>query len=194
MCVIGVSPSGRVTARVKPDGRYLLAGVRPGRYALRISDCYGQPVRYAWPGPAIARRRAARPGHDAGAREGVAGRLAGTEWRPAAGAGRRGKTGSIFGRVTARGRPLRDICAIASPSSHSRGLARRATTSKAGRYRITGLRPGRYMVLFSTGKRSCPARANWLPQYYRNAGSSWLATQVRVRAGKDTPAPASFRP
>src|SRR5262249_16232257 len=58
-----------------------------------------------------------------------------------------------------------------------------------GSYVIRGIRPGRYLVLFRTGERSCPSEANWLPQWYPYVNSPFAtdkAALVRVRAGKDT--------
>lgn len=102
-----------------------------------------------------------------------------------------GKAGSISGRVTGNGRPLAHMCAVAIPASvyPLKTPEPRATTSKTGRYRIRGLRPGRYLVVFRTGLPSCPADANWLPQWYPLMNSSYPpdnAAEVRVRAGRDT--------
>jgi hypothetical protein len=104
--------------------------------------------------------------------------------------GAQGNTGSISGRVTGQGRPLRGICAVAIQPVFGQGApAPHATTSNTGQYRIRGLRPGRYQVLFRTGERSCPANANWLPQWYPYINSAYQpdqAVDVRVRAGRDT--------
>jgi hypothetical protein len=101
------------------------------------------------------------------------------------------RTGSIAGRVTGAGPPLRGICAIAVPDTFSNrhGPLPRAATTRDGTYRIAGLRPGRYLVLFRTGLRSCPSDANWLPQWYPDVNSPFAtgkAVEVRVRAGRET--------
>jgi hypothetical protein len=173
------------------DGRYLFAHLRAGRYTLGIANCGGaatEPLSVAWPGvPAVVTvlagglrtlsRAIAWPTNQLG-----------TGAEPSATSGR---TGSISGRVTGKGRPLAHICAVAIPASvyPLRPPEPRATTSKTGRYRIRGLKPGRYLVVFRTGLGSCPAEANWLPQWYPFMNSSYppdKVAEVRVRAGRDT--------
>ena len=100
---------------------------------------------------------------------------------PAAGSA---STGGISGLVTGGGHPLRGICALAYRVGG--GSGRSAETSPAGRYRITGLLPGRYQVQFST-EFSCGNSGNWLSQWYPGITTPFPAPKaaaIRVRAGK----------
>ncbi len=150
-------------------------------------------LRLAW--SAGRRERAARTDQDGDSRPDLAG-LRLLAWTRSAyqsnsvAASAVSRTGSISGRVTGHGHPLRDICALALPvASGSSRPSFAATTSKRGTYLIHGIRPGRYLVLFRTGQRSCPSKANWIPQFYPFVNSPFGlqgAAQVRVRARKDT--------
>ncbi len=194
-CITATGPSGTMTALSGPDGRYALAGLRPGRYRLRAADCAARtssgsasPATTLWPGlPAVI---VVQPGQVrtltpitvlpaspmAGARGGR--RTAGN---PAAGSA---STGGISGLVTGGGHPLRGICALAYRVGG--GSGRSAETSATGRYRITGLLPGRYQVQFST-EFSCGNSGNWLSQWYPGITTPFPAPKaaaIRVRAGK----------
>ena len=92
-------------------------------------------------------------------------------------------TGAISGLVTGRGKPLPDICVSAYPVSRGRGADVR--TPASGRYRIGGLRPGRYVVHFM----ACSRASNWLPQWYPGLTGPFLRhrpAKVTVTAGKTT--------
>ena len=93
--------------------------------------------------------------------------------------------GSISGRVTGDGHPLRGICVtVTGPGSGGTFV----TTSRSGRYRLTDLRPGRYYVSFTAEARQCQNQGNWLLQWYRQDDSlypSSKAVEVPVRAGHD---------
>lgn len=202
-CITATGPAGRRTVMSSPDGRYVVPNLRPGGYTVRIDGCRsrsaftgGPPASYAWPGlpPVVTvlpgRIRTLTPARmwQAGAFGPDGGQ---SEAQPASAAARTAtRTGSISGRVTGHGHPLRDICAFAF--NLSTGLNKppaRATTSRRGTYVIHSLRSGRYLVLFHTGERSCPSEANWLPQWYPFVNSPFAtgkANFVRVRAGKDT--------
>jgi hypothetical protein len=95
--------------------------------------------------------------------------------------------GSISGRVTGAGHPLRGICVVVyGPGSGGSFV----TTSRTGKYRLTDLRPGRYHVAFAANARPCPNHGNWLTQWYRqinSAGPPARSKLVPVRAGHDTP-------
>jgi hypothetical protein len=188
------------TAASRRDGRYLLADLRPGRYTLRIGGCPGDgmpasraPMSVFWPDPPTAVTVLAGQVRTLPSATAWIGQYGLKSDRPGpsrASAARTG-TGSISGRVTGDGRPLAHICAVAlrPPLGFQKGPAPHATTSKTGEYRIPGLRPGRYLVLFRTGIRSCPDDANWLPQWYPYLNSAYppdQAANVPVRAGKDT--------
>src|SRR5262249_5955690 len=51
-CITATGPSRTVVARSRTDGRYILAGLSPGQYTLRASDCAasGSPTATSWPG------------------------------------------------------------------------------------------------------------------------------------------------
>ena len=60
-------------------------------------------------------------------------------------------TGGISGRVTASasGAPLTGVCIRAVPKTAGRTVS--FTVGANGRYSLTGLTPGRYTVMFSSG-------------------------------------------
>ncbi len=197
-CLTATSPGRSVTAASRSDGRYVLAGLRPGRYTLRIGGCPGDgmpgsrtPISVLWPHPpavvtVVAGQVMTLPPATAWLGwYGLTGDRAAAQ-RVASGT----KTGGISGRVTGHGRPLAHICAVAVRSVlYQGGPEPHAITSKSGRYRIGGLRPGQYQVVFRTGLRSCASDANWLPQWYPYLDSAYppdKAANVRVRAGRDT--------
>ncbi|HXS62925.1 MAG TPA: carboxypeptidase-like regulatory domain-containing protein [Streptosporangiaceae bacterium] len=95
--------------------------------------------------------------------------------------------GSISGRVTGDGHPLRGICVTVTDPRYGGPFV---TTSKSGRYRLSDLRPGRYYVAFTANARQCQNQGNWLLQWYPRDDSlypSSKAVEVRVRANHDTP-------
>lgn len=189
-CVTATGPSGSVRASSRPDGRYLLTGLRPGRYELRAGVCArvrdaGRRAAILWPRQSsVVFVRAGQiatlmPATAEGA----------SLFRPAArrvGATARASTGSISGLVTGGGRPLRGICAQADPVNG--GEVGFATTSRTGRYRITRLPAGRYLVNFASF--DCAATSNWLSQWYPGINTPFQpgnAKVIKVRAGKNVP-------
>jgi protocatechuate 3,4-dioxygenase beta subunit len=95
--------------------------------------------------------------------------------------------GSISGRVTGDGHPVRGICVVAYGPGSNLSFVK---TSRTGRYRLPGLRPGRYYVAFVANDRPCVNEGNWLLQWYRQVDSLYPesnAVRVPVRAGRDTP-------
>jgi protocatechuate 3,4-dioxygenase beta subunit len=197
VCVMATGPAGRRGSALhlavsRSNGRYLLTQLRPGRYRLRIANCVpaagtggSPPVSANVPGAVTVVAGVVRKLNPAIAWPTLPRSSASTS--PALIAS---KAGSISGRVTGRGRPLAHICAVAIPLGvyPLKPPEPRATTSKTGRYRIRGLKPGRYFVVFRTGLGSCPADANWLPQWYpfSNSSDAISAAPIRVRAGRDT--------
>jgi Carboxypeptidase regulatory-like domain len=181
-CITATGPLGTIVARSRTDGRYVLAGLSPGQYSLRASDCAttGAPTATTWPGlPArvtvgSAQVRTLPPVSVLPASAGMI---------QAGSAGNQAGTGSISGRVTGGGHPLQGICAEADRVGG--GSGRGAVTSKTGKYRITGLQPGRYQVQFTTAF-GCGNKGNWLDQWYSGITTPFLtskATVIRVRAG-----------
>jgi hypothetical protein len=188
-CVTATGPSGSLVRRSGSDGRYMLAGLPVGQYTLRVSDCAGpartegSPAKLAlWPGlptkvmlgsgqvrtlPAVMLR--------------PAGAAAASLQRQAAAPGR-ATTGGISGRVTGKGNSLQGVCVVADRVGG--GFGRSAETSSTGRYRITGLQPGRYNVQF--GEAFC-GKGNWLSQWYPGITTPFptsKAAAIRVTAGK----------
>jgi hypothetical protein len=199
-CITATGPAGSRTVISDPDGQYVLRNLRPGGYRMRIGcgNTASAPAGYAWPGlppvvtvlPGQIRMLTTARMWQSGA-FGPA-RASGSPQAQSsdAAASATARTGSISGRVTGHGHPLRAICAFAFHVFT--GLNKPpagATTSSRGTFVIHGLRPGRYLVLFRTGERSCPSTANWLAQWYPFVNSPYAtgkAALVRVRAGKDT--------
>lgn len=209
-CVTATGPAGATMAMSRPDGRYVLTGLRPGRYTLHYSDC-AEPGRYfdqwsggaIWPANAAAvsigsgqvrdiapvtlrpTNPAASPGATSGA---VLSLTLGVSGRPQLGtAASRPGTGSISGTVTGHGQPLRGICALAVPVRS--GTLRFVKTSKTGRYRIGSLKPGQYRVEFTGGLGFCGGNGNWLTQWYRGITTQFepaKAAHLRVTAGRNT--------
>lgn len=182
-CVTATGPAGNVVARSRTDGRYILAGLNPGRYTLRASKCTatGSPTITVWPGlPARVTLGTAQvmtmppvsvlPGAARTIQAGAAVSQA--------------STGSIAGRVTGGGHPLLGICAVAYRVGGGSGDS--AVSSRTGKYRITGLQRGRYQVQFTTSL-ACGNKANWLDQWYPFITTPFFqppkAAIIRVRAG-----------
>ncbi len=201
-CITATGPDGGRTVISNPDGRYVLRNLQPGGYRLRVGWCAGSgstsgrtPLASAWPGlPPVVTVLPGQLKVLAPARIWQATVLSSASRharaQPASAATGATRTGSISGRVSGRGRPLRNICALAfKVFTGATPAPARATTSSSGTYAIRDLKPGRYLVLFRTGERSCPGEANWLAQWYPFVTSPFATSKaaiVRVRAGKDT--------
>jgi hypothetical protein len=93
------------------------------------------------------------------------------------------RQGSIAGKVTGGGKPLKGVCVIA----YGNGFGQ-TRTSKTGQYRIAKLGSGQYTVIFQDeycGKNN----GNWLPQVYKSIngpGFQHRPTPVKVVASKTT--------
>src|SRR5712692_5194190 len=188
-CVTATGPTGSTTARSRADGRYVLAGLTAGQYALRISNCGSaagasgsEATTALWPGlPARVALGSGQVKSLPAVTLLPAGGLAAVV-RSASPSASRAGTGGISGRVTGNGKPLQGICVAAWRAGG--GSGRGAATSRTGRYRITGIQPGRYQVQFTTG---CGSSGNWLSQWYPGITTPFpspKATVIRVRAGK----------
>ncbi len=185
-CITATGPSGPVLARSRANGRYLLPGLRSGRYSVSISNCASSASSrtYVWPLlPASVAlgtgQRKALPAATAIPANGAA-----AVARSTASASQSG-TGGISGRVTGRSHPLKGICATAERVGGGQGEG--ALTSQAGKYHIRGLKPGRYQVEFSTDFGTCGNRGNWLDQWYPGITTPFpapKAAKIRVRAGR----------
>lgn len=179
----------------RPDGRYVLSGLRPGQYSLRYSDC-ASPGRYAapasaefgWPGQAA--RQTVIPGQvrdlptvslgpvTPAPRPGA--RLRGIRTGAAAPAG----TGEMRGVVRGNGHPVAGVCVRAFPLRS--GFIYSTTTSASGSYTLRRVTAGRYQVEFASTD-SCPDPGNWLSQWYKGITTPFPTTTATViRVGKGT--------
>ncbi len=199
VCVTASGPAGDAVARSQPDGRYRLTGLRPGRYALRISPCPGtasvEPPLASW--TSLPTTATVTAGHVTTPTAAVSwqlsrngalssgGTLSATAQSTTAST-RKGKKGSISGKVTGQGKGLSAIC-VAALSVRS-GMHYTTVSSKSGAYRIVKLPAARYIVLFFAGAKQCPNTGNWLEQWYPSAKVEFPTTRdaVKVQAGKDT--------
>jgi hypothetical protein len=201
-CVTAAGPDGTVTRLTAADGRYAIAGLRPGRYRVGFSDC-ASPARYfdQWYGGAGMPGGAdlssdARPVTVEG---GPPVRLAPATLRltspvaEVAAASRAGQAGSsaaipaaragvISGTVRSRsGRRLDGVCTAAA--GHAGGWVdgfREATGSKGG-YSFPVGTSGTWVVEFSGG---CGNAGSWAPQWWRNAPSPRQATRLHEKKGR----------
>jgi carboxypeptidase family protein len=149
----GVVNGGNLTgsfrqARVR-NGRYEIANLAPGTYELAFGcGHYGTQIYRSETSLASATSLAASAGQLT--RVGV----------------RLSRAATIAGRVTdAAGKPLTGVCAAASPvGSGSEYESPFSFTGRTGRYRITGLQPGRYQVQFaSCGVSVARTAQQWYP-------------------------------
>jgi Carboxypeptidase regulatory-like domain len=191
VCVTAAGPFGAVTARSRADGRYILAGLRPGNYAMGIRACpgasqqsTGSPTTFLWPGLQTHVELGAGQVETLPPVTAVpAGSAASIAMRSSSASAQAG-TGAISGIVSGRGRLLNGICVAAYRVGG--GSGRGAVTLKTGKYRITGLQPGRYEMQF-TAESGCGNTGNWLDQWYPGITtpfSSPKALAIRVRSGK----------
>jgi hypothetical protein len=192
------------------DGRYVLAGLRPGSYTLAYRGC-AAPGRYvsqwsggaAWPGlaaPVSVTADQVRVAPPATLRPVNPAALLPSQPRPgwvistghAASAASTAHGSRISGLVTGKGKPLKGVCVIVWRLFHNGATGVGVTTSRTGRYSVGGLRRGHYQVEFAdTIISNCST--NWLNQWYKglkglkpfrpsSATTIVLKTGQRVRA------------
>lgn len=188
-CVSAAGPVGSAIARTRANGRYLLTGLRPGRYRMRVDSCTTSrraatrsPVISLWPG--LPDAVAVRAGQIMTLTPATLEQASPLPRRPLP-VSATTKTGSISGRVTGNGKPVGRLCVTAFAVNG--GLIGFAITSKTGKYRITRLQPGLYQVQFA-GFDCGADPGNWLQQWYRGINSLFptsKAAKLRVRAGKN---------
>lgn len=188
-CVSAAGSAGDAIARTRANGRYLLTSLRPGRYRVRVGTCTttgraasGSPVISFWPG--LAGPVAVRAGQLVTLKPATLEQAGLLPRRPLPFSATT-KTGSISGRVTGNGKPIGGLCVMADPVNG--GGFGFAITSKTGKYRMTRLPAGVYLVQFASfvcGRDP----GNWLQQWYRGVNSLFptsKVTNLRVRAGKN---------
>lgn len=185
-CVTAIGAPGRATTNTRADGRYVLTGLRRGRYLLRYAACASeqQSSWHAAPasqssGPAVVVAPGVKNmptitlpvvGQPSG------GRITATA----------SDTGQIRGVVTGNGHPVGGVCVAASPRN---GFGQTTTTSANGHYTLRNLPAGRYLVEFVADFFGCRNPGNWLSQWYKGVTTPFFtdkATVVRVAKGKIT--------
>ncbi len=159
-------------------GQYRLANLRPGRYVVNFSDCFGSAYAGTWFAPegGISPQWLFVP---AGVTTSVDAALL--------------RSGTISGTVTNQaGRGVQDVCVeVSQPGAVEPSVidvvgsvgSAVAFTSKTGKYRIGGLPPGQYSVVFAPG---CILTGKYAAQLYRDKAPGSAATAVAIRAGHTT--------
>jgi hypothetical protein len=173
-CVTARGFGHTATGFTSASGRYLMSGMRPGRYAVSFADCARAAAYFSQGGMRVT-VQAARPTA-----------LAPVTLRsasPAAMVSPRGRVadggGVISGVVRSRsGRALAGICVDASTSSGHASTGIGTTTSANGHYSLSAGR-GHWLVAFS----GC-GRGNRAPQWWRYAASPRRATLLRITRGQ----------
>jgi hypothetical protein len=93
------------------------------------------------------------------------------------------RAGAIAGTVrSSRGKPVNSVCVEVTPAGNKSkfSYAGLAFTNKKGHYRLGGLEPGRYLVVFN----SCLSSGRFGAQWYSGQPSESAATPVSVRRGR----------
>ena len=161
------------------DGKYTITGLTAGNYLVNFSSnggCPGGiPSNYAsqWYDTKASQNTADTVSVSAGSDTGsinAAMQLG----------------GSISGTVTAGGSPLAGICVNLSQPGGGFGFGN-VGTGADGKYTITGLAAGDYLVSFSSNG-FCPAgvQSNYATQWWDNQPTQETANTVSVSAGADT--------
>lgn len=192
--------TGTVQGLSTGGGRYLLSGLRPGRYRVGFGSC-GQPGRYAgqWYGGALtaggARPVLVAPGRPTILSPVTLRPVGGTAFVAASARAMRsklvapgrpatGKPPALSGTVTnSAGQPLSGICVAAEevtgPGGAGAGIG--LDTAKNGTYRFPAGFFGngsKWKVSFSTG---CANKGNFAPQWWKDAANARKATILHFR-------------
>jgi Carboxypeptidase regulatory-like domain len=201
-CVTATGAAGNAMTMTRADGRYVLTGLRPGRYALRYTGCASAPrssglaassrgfqaqlaATAAAPSVTVAGGVKSLPTITlAPAGQGSAGDRPPKRAITASASG----TGQIRGVVTGNGDPVRGVCVEAFPAGS--GLVPTTATSANGHYTLQKVLAGRYFVEFAeSGSFGCRDPGNWLSQWYKGINSPFMTgkeTVVRVAKGRVT--------
>jgi Carboxypeptidase regulatory-like domain len=163
ICVFGYDPApgnGAVAVTGKA-GRYTLAGLPSGSYAINFSPCDNRNL-VSVDARAIVTAPLALTGVNAKLRPG----------------------GSIAGVVTAAGASVGDTC-VEVASTDPNNLGGFGGTSSDGSYRATGLAAGTYQVYFDP--QCIFGNTDLAGQWYDNQPTQATATPVTVVVGQTTP-------
>ena len=150
-------------------GAYRIANLAPGLYYAVFGPCGGSRYPVQWFKDQGAFGRASLVSVGAGAV------TAGIDAVLPSG-------GTISGAVTARGGRLSGVCVSAYNLAGQDWMTIRQAWSRRGAYKITGLAPGRYAVLFG----GCAPGGAFATQWYPAAASQQAARTVLVRSGRNT--------
>jgi hypothetical protein len=173
-CVFATPKTGHGSPRIAfatADGKYSLAGLTPGRYRVEFSTlCLFSAGGFApqWFDHKATSAHATPVGVSSGKI------TAGIDVRLAA-------DGEISGSVKVSGSPRSGVCALAFPKAGGK-IPTVGDTDAHGRYLISGLTPGRYVVEFTGG---CGV-ASYHAQWFDGATSRSRATPVVVRSASVT--------
>jgi protocatechuate 3,4-dioxygenase beta subunit len=200
-CVTATGAAGSAMTMTRADGRYVLTGLRPGRYALRYTGCASAQRASSQAAPSLgfqAQSASTTAKPSVTVTGGV--KILPTITLPLAGprtAGDRARraitpsasgTGQIRGVVTGNGHPVGGVCVEALPVRG--GLVPTTRTSANGHYTVRKVLAGRYFVEFADSESfGCRNPGNWLSQWYKGVTTPFptdKATVVRVATGKIT--------
>jgi hypothetical protein len=166
ICVLADSPAGGGYANVSRAGDYVLRHLPPGRYRLSFFACTGHSPYADQTRPGFVEVTSSRP-------------VSGVDFAVSLGGS---ITGTVRGGSPAVPEPA--VCVEAVPEARG-GISGYAVTMHGGRYDITGLLAGRYLVQFSDVQCSDDTEG-LAPQWYSGQSSQASATPVMVRAGAAT--------
>lgn len=218
VCVIAAGPSGRGAALTSATGRYLITGLRAGRYLIRYQDCrpgneylpasYGPfgraaPVLVAGPlpvtlravtllpaGPA-ARLRLARAAEQI-TRTALARTALARTGKARTGKAGTGKAAGISGVArNAAGHGVPGICVSAEQFTANSVTGWSTITGPRGGYRFP-VPPGPWQVSFTSG---CGRTPGYAPQWWKYSDTPGRARTLHVtRTGGFTGIDASLKP
>jgi hypothetical protein len=180
VCVTALPLDGGVTVGfgvTGQGGRYVFRGLAPGTYQVSFDDMScsddSEPFADQWYNGQTSQAAATPVTVSAGqATTGIGATLL--------------HDGTISGTVTiaATSAPLAGICVEAAPlAGNASPPVYTVSVSSSGSYSLTGLPPGKYLVIFSSG---CGA-TGYARQYWQDATSSATATMITVAPGSLTP-------
>jgi hypothetical protein len=205
-CVMAAGSAGATLAApglTRPDGRYLLGGLRPGVYTVSYTDC-AHPARYfaQWYGDADVAAAATRIAVGVGrptellpvtlrltspmAEGATTQRALSSRLRAADGSGRTADSagsGQVSGVVRNRaGRPLASVCVISSTHTADSGIIGSTPTGRHGGYSTNIGTSGKWQFEFTGG---CGNPGNFAPQWWRHVSTPKKATDLHARRGKN---------